>query len=101
MLQAHSHGKRLSHKYKEIKVEEDYVQYHQRLREDGAEDIRIPRQTLALYAVVCIQTSHYVTFVKCGSGPEAPWLFFDSMADRIGETHSSFLYMFIGHFLYS
>jgi len=40
---------------------------------------------MELFAVVCIETSHYVTFAKCGSGPDAPWCFFDSMADRKGE----------------
>lgn len=40
---------------------------------------------MELFAVVCIETSHYVAFVKCGSGSEAPWCFFDSMADRKGE----------------
>ena len=44
-----------------------------------------PRIYLELFAVVCIETSHYVTFVKCGLGPDAPWCFFDSMADRKGE----------------
>lgn len=37
-----------------------------------------------LFAVVCIETSHYVSFVKTGSGEGAPWCFFDSMADRQG-----------------
>jgi hypothetical protein len=41
---------------------------------------------MELFAVVCIQTSHYVAFVKAGSGAEAPWCFFDSMADRTGES---------------
>merc|ERR1712037_1097166 len=36
---------------------------------------------------VCIETSHYVSFVKCGLGPDAPWCFFDSMADRRGEVN--------------
>ncbi|KAL7302139.1 hypothetical protein TKK_0005362 [Trichogramma kaykai] len=45
----------------------------------------VPRRYLELLAVVCIETSHYVSFVKCGSGFEAPWCFFDSMADRKGE----------------
>nr|KAG5707857.1 hypothetical protein BaRGS_031588 [Batillaria attramentaria] len=40
---------------------------------------------MELFAVVCIQTSHYVSFVKCGMGKDAPWVFFDSMADRMGE----------------
>lgn len=44
----------------------------------------VPRLYLELSAVVCIETSHYVCFVKCGSGSEAPWCFFDSMADRKG-----------------
>ena len=40
---------------------------------------------MELFAVVCIETSHYVSFVKCGNGPSAPWCLFDSMADRIGD----------------
>ena len=40
---------------------------------------------MELFAVVCIETSHYVSFVKCGLGPDAPWCFFDSMADRRGQ----------------
>ena len=43
------------------------------------------RLFMELFAVVCIETSHYVSFVKCGFGPDAPWCFFDSMADRKGE----------------
>uniref|UniRef100_A0A8C7NY39 ubiquitinyl hydrolase 1 n=1 Tax=Oncorhynchus mykiss TaxID=8022 RepID=A0A8C7NY39_ONCMY len=41
------------------------------------------RQRLALFAVTCIETSHYVSFVKHGPRPN-DWLFFDSMADREG-----------------
>jgi len=44
-----------------------------------------PRLFMELFAVLCIETSHYVTFAKCGSGPDAPWCFFDSVADRKGE----------------
>ncbi|XP_065164082.1 ubiquitin carboxyl-terminal hydrolase CYLD [Atheta coriaria] len=44
-----------------------------------------PRLYMELFAVICIETSHYVAFVKCGAGHEAPWCFFDSMADRKGE----------------
>ena len=40
---------------------------------------------MELFAVVCIETSHYVSFVRCGDSPRAPWCFFDSMADRKGE----------------
>ncbi|KAL2079128.1 hypothetical protein ACEWY4_024872 [Coilia grayii] len=43
------------------------------------------RQRLELFAVTCIETSHYVSFVRHGPQP-ADWLFFDSMADREGET---------------
>ena len=43
------------------------------------------RVRMELFAVLCIQTSHYVCFVKCGKGAQANWCFFDSMADRIGE----------------
>ncbi|XP_055593353.1 ubiquitin carboxyl-terminal hydrolase CYLD [Uranotaenia lowii] len=46
---------------------------------------RIPRLYMELFAVVCIETSHYVAFVKTASGQDAPWVFFDSMADRKGE----------------
>ena len=40
---------------------------------------------LELFAVVCIETSHYVTFAKCGAAPDDKWVFFDSMADRVGK----------------
>lgn len=42
------------------------------------------RQQLTLFAVTCIETSHYVSFVKHGPHP-TDWLFFDSMADREGK----------------
>lgn len=45
----------------------------------------IPRIQMDLFAVLCIETSHYVCFVKCGPGPDAAWCFFDSMADRKGK----------------
>ena len=45
----------------------------------------IPRVYMELFAVVCIETSHYVTFTRCGSGADATWCFFDSMADRKGN----------------
>lgn len=44
----------------------------------------IPRQTMQLFAVLCIETSHYVAFAR--HGPDVhQWLFFDSMADREGK----------------
>lgn len=42
------------------------------------------RRTMSLFAVTCIETSHYVSFIK--HGPlNTDWLFFDSMADREGK----------------
>ena len=44
---------------------------------------------MELFAVICIQTSHYVSFVKTRTpknGNHAEWIFFDSMADRMGKS---------------
>ena len=40
---------------------------------------------LDLFAVLCIQTSHYVAFLKTGTSKKSPWIFFDSMSDRVGK----------------
>lgn len=45
---------------------------------------KVPRVYMNLFAVVCIETSHYVSFVKTGDGETAPWCFFDSMSNREG-----------------
>ena len=46
----------------------------------------VEHQEMELFAVICIETSHYVTFAKCEEpGGEVKWCFFDSMADRIGK----------------
>lgn len=37
---------------------------------------------LYLFAVLCIQTSHYVAFVRSRNERDAKWYFFDSMADH-------------------
>ncbi|XP_075151578.1 ubiquitin carboxyl-terminal hydrolase CYLD isoform X3 [Haematobia irritans] len=73
----HMHVKRSNHKYRELSVPQDFKVM--------ANHMTVPRLYMELFAVVCIETSHYVTFVKAGSGPDAPWCFFDSMADRKGE----------------
>ncbi|KAM4613345.1 ubiquitin carboxyl-terminal hydrolase CYLD isoform 1-T2 [Polymixia lowei] len=52
-------------------------------------DALVPRRTMQLFAVLCIQTSHYVSFVKYGPDPRS-WLFFDSMADRCGDDQSGY-----------
>lgn len=41
---------------------------------------------MQLFGVLCIQTSHYVSFVKYGPDSNS-WFFFDSMADRYGKRH--------------
>lgn len=44
----------------------------------------LPRIHMELFAVMCIETSHYVSFVKAGEMSDAPWLFYDSMEQRRG-----------------
>ncbi|PBC32763.1 ubiquitin carboxyl-terminal hydrolase CYLD [Apis cerana cerana] len=73
----HRHERRTNHEPKKLVVPMEFAILQ--------EHCPVPRLYLELSAVVCIETSHYVCFVKCGSGSEAPWCFFDSMADRKGE----------------
>ncbi|KAK2576712.1 hypothetical protein KPH14_005369 [Odynerus spinipes] len=73
----HRHEDRTNHEPKKLSVPVEFAILQ--------EHCPVPRLYLELSAVVCIETSHYVSFVKCGSGSEAPWCFFDSMADRNGE----------------
>jgi ubiquitin thioesterase CYLD len=48
--------------------------------------INTDKHKLNLFAVLCIETSHYVAFVKCKKqNQEHEWLFFDSMSDRVGD----------------
>ncbi|XP_034099642.1 ubiquitin carboxyl-terminal hydrolase CYLD isoform X1 [Drosophila albomicans] len=74
----HKHEKRMKHVWKELSIPRDYKAMVNHIS-------HVPRIFMELFAVVCIETSHYVAFVKTGSGPDAPWCFFDSMADRKGE----------------
>ncbi|KAG5879245.1 hypothetical protein JTB14_017098 [Gonioctena quinquepunctata] len=74
---AHRHEKRMHHRPTKLEIAPDFY-----LMENA---YRPPRLYMELFAVICIETSHYVAFVKCGVGHEAPWCFFDSMADRLGE----------------
>ncbi|XP_039256844.2 ubiquitin carboxyl-terminal hydrolase CYLD-like [Styela clava] len=80
----HSHRKRKNHCFRAIKVPDRFREYATEAIRNN-EEPRVDRQTLELFAVVCIATSHYVSFAKCGSGKNAEWVFFDSMADRVGE----------------
>ncbi|KAJ3598850.1 hypothetical protein NHX12_032814 [Muraenolepis orangiensis] len=71
--QVHSHPQRKAHQVSSLQLEAS-----ERPSETGA------RHKMELFAVLCIETSHYVSFVK--HGPESrDWIFFDSMADREGE----------------
>ncbi|KAJ8389015.1 hypothetical protein AAFF_G00124120 [Aldrovandia affinis] len=74
--QVHSHPQRKTHHPSPLRLPEGYPP-------SGA--LRTPpREKLQLFAVLCIETSHYVSFVR--HGPQThDWIFFDSMADRKGE----------------
>ncbi|XP_034020519.1 ubiquitin carboxyl-terminal hydrolase CYLD isoform X2 [Thalassophryne amazonica] len=71
--QVHSHRNRASHSPVKMAVPEG----------TWSGPLHCTRQRMSLFAVTCIETSHYVSFVKHGSSP-SDWLFFDSMADREG-----------------
>ncbi|KAF7229887.1 ubiquitin carboxyl-terminal hydrolase CYLD [Nothobranchius furzeri] len=71
--QVHSHKNRLSHHPVKLSVPEG----------QWSGSLPYTRQKMSLFAVTCIETSHYVSFVKHGS-QDSDWLFFDSMADRQG-----------------
>ncbi|XP_076333732.1 ubiquitin carboxyl-terminal hydrolase CYLD-like isoform X2 [Tachypleus tridentatus] len=74
---SHGHQKRANHTTNQLCVPQEFNMIK--------DHTLIPKIFMELFAVVCIETSHYVCFVKCGSGPDSPWCFFDSMADRKGE----------------
>ncbi|XP_056606123.1 ubiquitin carboxyl-terminal hydrolase CYLD isoform X1 [Triplophysa dalaica] len=75
--QVHSHQQRQGHKPSTLQLPQGFLS-------SGSDPRTPPREKLELFAVLCIETSHYVSFVKYG--PQATdWIFFDSMADRIGE----------------
>nr|XP_057921103.1 ubiquitin carboxyl-terminal hydrolase CYLD [Doryrhamphus excisus] len=76
--QVHTHPSRQGHSPKPLSVPADV-----------AAASPAPRHTMQLFAVLCIHTSHYVSFVKFGSDPHS-WLFFDSMADRYGDDQRGF-----------
>ncbi|XP_013863412.1 ubiquitin carboxyl-terminal hydrolase CYLD isoform X2 [Austrofundulus limnaeus] len=74
--QVHLHPKRKAHRHSKLSVPKE-------LQDGTGRQGTFPRQRMELFAVLCIETSHYVAFVKYGSADSA-WLFFDSMADRDG-----------------
>ncbi|KAM9329589.1 uncharacterized protein PAF06_004280 [Gastrophryne carolinensis] len=71
--QVHLHRQRCGHKPRELKVPENV-----------RGQAMLQRQHLQLYAVLCIETSHYVAFIRIHSEERPLWAFFDSMADREG-----------------
>ncbi|KAM9765434.1 LOW QUALITY PROTEIN: ubiquitin carboxyl-terminal hydrolase CYLD [Menidia menidia] len=74
--QVHLHPRRKAHRHGKLSVPKE-------LQDGTGRQGIFPRQRMELFAVLCIETSHYVAFVKYGSADSA-WLFFDSMADRDG-----------------
>ena len=83
MLQSHLR-KRRDHKPQKLKVNQEYIDFMEK-NKGTHDDVPIKRQLMELFAVVSIERSHYVAFVKCGTGDDAPWVFADSMADRQGN----------------
>ncbi|KAF7208836.1 ubiquitin carboxyl-terminal hydrolase CYLD [Nothobranchius furzeri] len=76
--QVHIHPSRRSHSPSALSVPAD-----------AESSAPVPRHKMELFAVLCIQTSHFVSFVKYGPDPHS-WLFFDSMADRCGDDQNGY-----------
>ncbi|XP_043923268.1 ubiquitin carboxyl-terminal hydrolase CYLD-like isoform X2 [Protopterus annectens] len=74
----HSHHNRQDHVPQKLQLPKEF---HCRYSEKKP---MVPKEKLELFAVLCIETSHYVSFVKYGPEKEH-WMFFDSMADRHGD----------------
>uniref|UniRef100_A0A8C2WSU4 Ubiquitin carboxyl-terminal hydrolase CYLD n=1 Tax=Cyclopterus lumpus TaxID=8103 RepID=A0A8C2WSU4_CYCLU len=72
----HSHPQRLSHQPVALDIPKGYLSHSM--------PHTLIRDKLELFAVLCIETSHYVSFIKYGPNSQ-DWIFFDSMADREGE----------------
>jgi len=81
----HKHEKRKTHQPTPIIVPREYSKL---VTEYGP--VPIDKHIMDLFAVVCINTSHYVAFVKCGIYEDAEWCFFDSMADRKGKANTNY-----------
>uniref|UniRef100_A0A8C5QTH2 USP domain-containing protein n=1 Tax=Leptobrachium leishanense TaxID=445787 RepID=A0A8C5QTH2_9ANUR len=61
-----------------------HLQDHRPKRLEGQSDCSVSLPKLELLAVLCIKTSHFVSFVKYGPSKHS-WVFFDSMAGKIGN----------------
>ncbi|XP_073708564.1 ubiquitin carboxyl-terminal hydrolase CYLD [Garra rufa] len=79
--QVHSHQQRRCHKASKLHLPQGFSCS----QSSGSDRRTPPREKLELFAVLCIETSHYVSFVKYGPR-DTDWIFFDSMADRVGES---------------
>lgn len=55
---------------------------------------------MELFAVMCIATSHYVSYVRCGDEDNETWIYFDSMADRVGKLTLTIVWLFRSLFNY-
>uniref|UniRef100_A0A667YKX0 Ubiquitin carboxyl-terminal hydrolase CYLD n=1 Tax=Myripristis murdjan TaxID=586833 RepID=A0A667YKX0_9TELE len=75
-FQVHSNPQRQSHRPTILEIPEGFFEH-------GTPHV-LARDKLELFAVLCIETSHYVSFIKYGPKSQ-DWIFFDSMADRQGE----------------
>ena len=87
----HTNPRRRDHKYRPILVP------RQLIKQTEDKQSLPEKQKMDLFAVVCIETSHYVAFVKCGTTPDSPWCFFDSMADRKGKWFNQLWYCWVPH----
>ncbi|XP_041040813.1 ubiquitin carboxyl-terminal hydrolase CYLD [Carcharodon carcharias] len=72
--QVHSHSSRRSHQPMKLKCPDEFARTGK---------TKVPRERMQLFAVLCIETSHYVSFIKYGP-EDHQWMFFDSMSDRHG-----------------
>lgn len=75
--QVHSHQQRRHHTPSSLHLPQGF---------SYSDSLTPPPEKLELFAVLCIETSHYVSFVKHGPR-DTDWIFFDSMADRVGESN--------------
>lgn len=75
-FQVHTHPQRQAHHRASLEIPKGFIGH-------GASHT-LTRDKLELFAVLCIETSHYVSFIKHGPNNH-DWIFFDSMADREGK----------------
>lgn len=74
-LRLHTHSERKNHKSTALT--------------NKTTDIHSPIH-MNLKSIICISTSHYVSFVRCGKEVDDAWLFQDSMADRVSFSEDKF-----------